>query len=104
MNFRKVYCLHRASQLPCLRFVIAVFAHRNCRVCASQLPCLRFVIAVFAHRKWRVYNFQVMAFGLTNMLCKRFKNVKIGAFLPCFCINIQNDRKIANKVLFFHIV
>ena len=70
MNFRKVYCLHRAS----------------------QLPCLRFVIAVFAHRKWRVYNFQVMAFGLTNMLCEGFKNVKIGAFLPYFCINIQNDR------------
>ena len=62
------------------------------------MPCLRFVIAVFAHRKCRVYNFQLMAFGLTDMLYKRFKNVKTGAFLPYFCINIQNDRKIAVSV------
>ena len=66
------------------------------------MPFLRFVNVVFAHCKCRVYNFQVMAFGLTDMLYKRFKNVKIGAFLPYFCINIQNDRKIANKVLLFH--
>ena len=39
---------------------------------------------------------------LANMLCKGWKNVEKGAFLPQFCINIQNDRKIANKVLFFH--
>ena len=53
-------------------------------------------------RKWHVYNLQVMVFGLTNMLCKGSQNVKKGAFLPRFCINIQNDRKTANKALFFH--
>ena len=35
-------------------------------------------------------------------LCKGCKNVKTGAFLSQFCINIQNDRKTANKGLFFH--
>ena len=44
----------------------------------------------------------MMVFALSNMLCKGCKNVKKGAFLPRFCINIQNDRKIANKALFFH--
>ena len=36
---------------------------------------------------------------LANMLCKGWKNVEKGAFIPQFCINIQNDRKIANKAL-----
>ena len=53
-----------------------------------------------AHRMYHVYNLQVMWFWLTSMLCKGCKNVKTGAFLPRFCINIQNDRKIANKALF----
>ncbi len=44
----------------------------------------------------------LLMFWLTNMLCKGCKNVKTGSFLPLFCINIQNDRKIANKALFFH--
>ena len=44
----------------------------------------------------------MMVFVLSNMLCKGCKNVNKGAFLPRFCINIQNDRKIANKALFFH--
>jgi hypothetical protein len=32
---------------------------------------------------------------------QRIKNVKTEAFLPQFCINIQNDRKTANKALSF---
>lgn len=35
-------------------------------------------------------------------LCKGCKNVKTGAFSPRFCINIQNDGKIANGALIFH--
>ena len=50
--------------------------------------------------KCHVYNLQVTWFWLTSMLCKGCKNVKTGAFLPRFCINIQNDRKIADKALF----
>ena len=53
-------------------------------------------------RKWHVYNLQVMVFWLTNMLCKGRRNVKTEAFLPQFCINIQNDRKTANKAVFLH--
>ena len=67
-----------------------------------QVPCLSFLSAMFKLPKWHVYNLQVMGFRLTNMLRKGCKNVKTGAFLPRFCINMQNDRKIANKALFFH--
>ena len=37
-----------------------------------------------------------------KMLRKGCKHVKTGAFSPLFCINIQNDRKLANEALFFH--
>ena len=37
-----------------------------------------------------------------KMLCEECKNAETGAFSPQFCINIQNDRKIANRALFFH--
>ena len=57
---------------------------------------------MFTLRKYHVYNLQMMLFVLSNMLCKGCRNVKKGAFLPQFCINIQNDRKIANKALLFH--
>ena len=53
-------------------------------------------------RECHVYNPQVMMFWLAKMLCEECKNAETGAFLPQFCINIQNDRKIANKVTFFH--
>ena len=64
--------------------------------------CLRIVSTMFTHRKCHVYNLQMMVFVLSNMLFKGCRNVKTEAFLPQFCINIQNDRKIANKALFFH--
>ena len=54
-----------------------------------------------ALHKCHVYNLQVTWFWLTSMLCKGYKNVKTGAFLSPFCINIQNDRKIANRAMFF---
>ena len=57
---------------------------------------------MFILHKWHVYNLQDMMFWLANMLCKGCKNVKTGAFSPLFCINIQNDRKLANEALFFH--
>ena len=82
--------------------ISTVFTLRKSRVYPSQVPCLRFASAVFTLRKWYVYNLQVMIFWLTNMLHKGCKNVKTGAFLPQFCINIQNDKKIANRALFFH--
>ena len=37
-----------------------------------------------------------------KMLYEECKNAETGAFSPQFCINIQNNRKIANKALFFH--
>ena len=72
--------------------ISTVFTLRKSRVYASQVPCLPFASAVFTLRKWYVYNLQVMIFWLANMLHKGCKNVKTGAFLPQFCINIQNDR------------
>ena len=48
--------------------------------------------------KRHVYNLQVMMLGLQTCFAKDEKR----AFLPQFCINIQNDRKIANKALLFH--
>ena len=103
-------CRVCASQVPCLRFASGMFALRKWHVCVSQVPCLRFASAVFALRKWHV-NASLMAclqsssdggLGLQNMLCKGCKNVKTEAFLPRFCINIQNDRMIVNGALFFH--
>ena len=67
----------------------------------SQMPCLRFANAMFTLSKCHVYNLQAMVFWLTNKLCKGWKNFKTEAFLPRFCINIQNDRKTANKALRF---
>ena len=63
-----------------------------------------YVLVLFSIKlhKCHVYNLQVLVFWLASMLCNGCKNVKTGAFLPRFCINIQNDRKIANKALFFH--
>ena len=103
--------LNRLSQSLLFTSLIisTVFTLRKSRVYASQVPCLRFGNAVFtlwecrvSLRKWHVYNLQLMMFWLTNMLHKGCKNVKTGAFLPQFCINIQNDKKIANRALFFH--
>ena len=37
----------RASQLPCLRFAIAMLTLRKCHVYASQVPCLCFMNAMF---------------------------------------------------------
>ena len=93
MNFRKVYYS---------LIVSAVFTLRKSRVYPSQVPCLPSVRTMFTLRKWHVYNLQVMIFWLANMLHKGCKNVKTGAFLPQFCINIQNDKKIENRALFFH--
>ena len=61
------------------------------------MPFLRFVNVVFAHRKCRVYNFQVMAFGLTDMLYKR-KRVRDAAFffiimLVTFAATLLNPQK-----------
>ena len=63
---------------------------------------LCFINVMFMLHKWHVYNLQVMMLGLQTCFAKDEKNIEKGAFLPQFCINIQNDRKIANKVLFFH--
>ena len=73
-------------------FATAMFTLRNCHVYASQVPCLCFMNAMFTIFKWWCFDF-------ANMLCEEWKDVKTRAFLPRFCINIQNGRKIANKVL-----
>ena len=80
---------------PHISFATAMFTLRNCHVYASWMPCLCFMNAIFTIFKWWCFDF-------ANMLCKEWKNVKTGAFLPRFCINIQNDRTIANKAFFFH--
>ena len=90
--------------MPWLRFANAMVTLRKCHGYASQVPCSRLLSAMFTLPKCHVYNLQVMVFWLTNKLCKGSQNVKKGAFLPRFCINIQNDRKIAYKALFFHSV
>ena len=69
---------------------------------ASQLPCLRFMNAMFMLHECHVYNIQMMMFWLCKHALQRIKNVKTRAFLPWFCINIQNGRTIANKTFFFH--
>ena len=92
---------HSQSLLFISCFATAMFTLRKYHVYASQLPCLCFASTMFMLHECHVYNIQMMMFWLTNMLCKEWKNVKTRAFLPRFCINIQNDRKIANKALSF---
>ena len=82
--------------------ISAVFTPRKCHGYTSYVSWLRLVNAMVTPRKWHAYNLQMTVFGLSTMLCKGCKNVKTGAFLPRFCINIQNDRKIANEAFFFH--
>ena len=72
--------------MPCLRFVNAMFTLRKSHVYASQIACLQ------------SSNDGVLAY---KHALQRIKNVKTEAFLPQFCINIQNDRKTANKALSF---
>ena len=47
---------------------------------------------MFMLHKWHVYNLQVMMLGLQTCFAKDEKNIEKGAFLPQFCINIQNDK------------
>lgn len=51
-------------------FANAMVTLSKCHGYASQMPWLRFARAMFMLRKCHGYNLQVVAFWLTNMLCK----------------------------------